>query len=119
MVQNTVADLLTGSTRFHHETPLLKALHRLPITFHAQFTMLFLTYKAVYKFGTKVSKGSSFPSCFCVVSEACWSGSSPCSNNDRGLTGGNQGEGLFDGSSLALKCCFFKLGLPGPISGFF
>ena len=46
-VQNIAARLITGSSRKHHITPLLKSLHRLPVRSRIVFKILLLTYKNV------------------------------------------------------------------------
>jgi len=46
MVQNAAARLLTQSSRTSHITPILAALHWLPIKFRIQFMVLVVTYRA-------------------------------------------------------------------------
>ena len=46
-VQNTSACLITGTERYDHITPVLVYLHCLPVTFHIDFEILLLTFKAL------------------------------------------------------------------------
>ncbi len=48
VVQNTAARLLTRTTRRSHVTPVLKALHWLPIGFRVHFKILVITYRALH-----------------------------------------------------------------------
>lgn len=48
MVQNAAARLLTGTRKFDHITPVLKALHWLPVTFRIQFKMLLFVFKSLH-----------------------------------------------------------------------
>ncbi len=48
VVQNTAARLLTRTTRRLHVTPVLKALHWLPIGFRVHFLILVITYRALH-----------------------------------------------------------------------
>jgi len=47
LVQNAAARILTGSRKFDHITPVLAALHWLPVEARADYKVLLLTYKAV------------------------------------------------------------------------
>ncbi len=48
VVQNTAVRLLTRNTRRSHLTPVLKALHWLPIGFRVNFLILVITYRALH-----------------------------------------------------------------------
>lgn len=43
-MQLTVTQMLTGSNKYEHVTPVLRKFHWLPIIFRAQFKMLVLTF---------------------------------------------------------------------------
>ena len=47
LVQNTAARLITGTRKFEHITPVLAALHWLPVSFRIQFKILLVTFKAL------------------------------------------------------------------------
>jgi len=47
-VQNAAARILTGSPRHCHTTPLLRALHWLPVEKRVEFKILLLVYKALH-----------------------------------------------------------------------
>lgn len=47
-VQNAAARLLTCIRRYDHITPVLRALHWLPISYRIQFKILLLTFKALH-----------------------------------------------------------------------
>uniref|UniRef100_A0A8C5DL07 Reverse transcriptase domain-containing protein n=1 Tax=Gouania willdenowi TaxID=441366 RepID=A0A8C5DL07_GOUWI len=47
-VQNSTARLLTRTNRRAHITPILKALHWLPVTFRFNFKILVLTFRALH-----------------------------------------------------------------------
>ena len=47
LVQNAAARLITGTRRSEHITPVLAALHWLPVTFRIDFKILLLTFKAL------------------------------------------------------------------------
>ena len=46
-VQNCAARILTFTKRFEHITPVLKALHWLPVAFRIRFKILLLVYKCI------------------------------------------------------------------------
>ena len=48
VVQNAAARLLNKTNRRSHITPILKALHWLPICFRVQFKILTITYRALH-----------------------------------------------------------------------
>lgn len=48
VVQNAAARLLSKTNRRSHITPVLKALHWLPISFRVQFKILTITYRALH-----------------------------------------------------------------------
>jgi len=48
-VQNSAACLLFEESKFCHITPLLRALHWLPVAYRIVFKMLLLTFKAIHK----------------------------------------------------------------------
>ncbi len=48
VVQNAAARLLTRTSRRLHITPVLKALHWLPIGFRVHFKILVITYRALH-----------------------------------------------------------------------
>ncbi len=48
VVQNVAARLLTRTTRRSHITPVLKALHWLPIGFRVHFKILVITYRVLH-----------------------------------------------------------------------
>ena len=45
VVQNAAANLLTRSSKRSHVTPILSALHWLPIQFRIQFKVMVITYR--------------------------------------------------------------------------
>lgn len=45
LMQNAVAQVLRGSSKVKHITPILQDLHWLPIGFRVQFKVVFLTLK--------------------------------------------------------------------------
>ena len=47
LVQNAAARLITGTRRYEHITPVLAALHWLPVTLRIDFKILLLTFKAL------------------------------------------------------------------------
>lgn len=47
LVQNAATRLITGTRRSEHITPVLAALHWLPVTFRIDFKILLLTFKAL------------------------------------------------------------------------
>ena len=47
LIQNSAARLLTKTKKREHITPVLAALHWLPVTFRIDFKVLLLTYKAL------------------------------------------------------------------------
>ena len=47
-VQNTVAWIVTRTSRYSHITPVLKNLHWLPVNYRVQFKILMHTYKALH-----------------------------------------------------------------------
>lgn len=47
-MQNAAARLVTGTRRFEHITPVLAALHWLPVKFRVDFKILLLTFKALH-----------------------------------------------------------------------
>ena len=51
MVQNVAARLLSGMRRHQHISPILAALHWLPIRFHIDFNVLTMTYKTLNGLG--------------------------------------------------------------------
>lgn len=48
MVQNASARLLTGTCKFDHITPVLKALHWLPISFRINYKILLFVFKSLH-----------------------------------------------------------------------
>ena len=46
-MQNAAARLIAGTRRSEHITPVLAALHWLPVTFRIDFKMLLLTFNAL------------------------------------------------------------------------
>ena len=46
LVQNAAARLLTGTGKYDHITPVLSALHWLPVHFRIHFKILLFTFKA-------------------------------------------------------------------------
>ncbi len=46
-IQNTAARILTGSPRYEHITPVLHALHWLPVEKRVEYKILLLVYKAI------------------------------------------------------------------------
>ena len=48
VVQNAAAKLLTRSSKRSHVTPILSALHWLPIKFRIQFKVMVITYRALH-----------------------------------------------------------------------
>ena len=56
-VQNSAARLVFHESKFCHITPLLRALHWLPVAYRIVFKILLLTFKAIYKLApTYISK---------------------------------------------------------------
>ncbi|XP_057690967.1 uncharacterized protein LOC130915167, partial [Corythoichthys intestinalis] len=51
LVQNAAARLLTGTNRREHITPVLQALHWLPVEFRIKFKILLLTFKTINGLG--------------------------------------------------------------------
>ena len=47
LVQNAAARLITGTRKYDHITPVLAALHWLPVSFRINFKILLLTFKAL------------------------------------------------------------------------
>ncbi len=47
IVQNAAARVLTRSRKYHHITPILQSLHRLPIEFRISYKILLLAYNAL------------------------------------------------------------------------
>ena len=52
-VQNNAARLVTGISRFSHITPVLDALHWLPVSYRIQFKILLLTFKCIHGLAPK------------------------------------------------------------------
>ena len=48
-VQNSAARLVFHESKFCHITPLLRALHWLPVAYRIVFKILLLTFKAIHK----------------------------------------------------------------------
>ena len=48
-VQNSAARLVLEESKFCHITPLLRALHWLPVAYRIVFKILLLTFKAIHK----------------------------------------------------------------------
>ena len=48
-VQNSAAHLVFHKSKFCHITPLLRALHWLPVAYRIVFKVLLLTFKAIHK----------------------------------------------------------------------
>ena len=48
-VQNAAAILITRSREYHHITPILLDLHRLPFSERVKFKILLLTFKALHQ----------------------------------------------------------------------
>ena len=48
-VQNSAAHLVFHKSKFCHITPLLRALHWLPVAYRIVFKILLLTFKAIHK----------------------------------------------------------------------
>ena len=53
MVQNAPASLLSGARNHQHISPILAALHWLPICFRIDFKVLMITYKALNGLGPR------------------------------------------------------------------
>ena len=51
LIQNSAARLLTRTRRREHISPVLAALHWLPVTFRVDFKVLLLVYKALHGLG--------------------------------------------------------------------
>ena len=51
MMQNAAARLLSGTRKLQHISPILAALHWLPIRFRIDFKVLMMTYKALNGLG--------------------------------------------------------------------
>ena len=51
LIQNSAAQLLNGTKRREHITPVLAALHWLPVTYRIDFKVLLLIYKALNEQG--------------------------------------------------------------------
>ncbi|XP_029998146.1 uncharacterized protein LOC115424892, partial [Sphaeramia orbicularis] len=61
LVQNAAARLLTGTNRRDHITPVLQALHWLPIQFRIRFKILLLTYKTINGMGPSYLRDALVP----------------------------------------------------------
>jgi len=48
-IQNGAARLVCSTPRCNHITPVLFSLHWLPVTYHIEFKILVLTFKAIYQ----------------------------------------------------------------------
>ena len=48
-IQNAAAELVNGTPRFCHVTPLLFHFHWLPISYRIKFKILLLTFKCLYR----------------------------------------------------------------------
>ncbi len=48
LIQNTAARILTKTKKRDHITPVLKSLHRLPVSFRIDFKNLLLVYEAMH-----------------------------------------------------------------------
>ncbi len=53
LIQNTAARILTRTRKSEHITPVLKSLHRLPVTYRIDFKVLLLVYKSLDDLGPK------------------------------------------------------------------
>ena len=47
-MQNTATRIVTRTSRYSHITPVLKNLHRLPVNYRVQLSILMHTYKALH-----------------------------------------------------------------------
>ena len=47
-VRNAAAPVIFMKLKYCHITPLLKELHRLPVTYRIQFKVILITFKALY-----------------------------------------------------------------------
>ena len=61
LVQNAAARLLTGTNRREHITPVLQALHWLPVEFRIRFKILLLTYKTINGLGPSYLRDDLVP----------------------------------------------------------
>ena len=61
VVQNAAVRLLSGARKYHHISPILAALHWLPIRFHIDFKVLMLTYKSLNCLGPQYLAEHLFP----------------------------------------------------------
>ena len=52
-VQNNAARLVTSISRFSHITPVLDALHWLPVVYRIQYKILLLTFKCIHGLAPK------------------------------------------------------------------
>ncbi len=53
LMQNAAARILTRTRQSEHITPVLRSLHRLPVTFRIDFKALLLVYKSLNGLGPK------------------------------------------------------------------
>ena len=54
VVKNAAARLLSRARKHYHISPILAALHWLPIRFHVDFKVLMLTFKALKRFRASI-----------------------------------------------------------------
>ncbi len=53
LIQNAAARILTRTRKSEHITPVLRSLHRLPVTYTIDFKVLLLVYKSLDDLGLK------------------------------------------------------------------
>ena len=52
-VQNAAARIVTNTHRFEHNTPIIRQLHWLPVSYRIHFKILLLTFKALHGLSPK------------------------------------------------------------------
>ena len=55
-VQNAAARIVTNIHRFEHNTPIIRQLHWLPVSYRIHFKILLLTFKALHGLSSKYIK---------------------------------------------------------------
>lgn len=103
LVQNAIACVLVGTSRWDHITSILWDLYCLLISFHAQFQVLIINYKTLYSLELGYLKDRSPP----LTSNPCTmfiqGGSFVCPASQQGSAGRHEQKGLLSSYPMSMQ----------------